>query len=443
MSKYNSPSYSQGRREAMQENPDGSKNGRWTLVEQYKNNYGLSDDEVQLLAPMILAGYSQDEIIKYLTDTRAMYEEREYNSESEQVSRMRAAGLNPDLLGLGDASETDSVEAPAHAPLPSEGGKGTLGARFLQMSGQILQFATFGLNAYGVISDRVISESMSLAGFADSDVLTVLGDKSGRVLDVQSQIDRLIGSRGFKGNRAKKYGELVRQRINSLPAMFSRVKSSSDMQSEQYNGKINSFKNSDEYVDNMIQFLSAQSVKQLAIEKLDMVEKQQILKFLEDHPDYNAEKLDAELRKVKADAGKAEADEAISRIGIGTASSNAAKAASDAAKAESDVIIAEERARQEQSNSSEIESSNAVSKLKSELLQTELEGYQEMIDFCNEWERNIANTSPRLREDYRLKHVEDHNKYRAYKRLIRKHYKGKSSAKVSFGAGPVTVGAEL
>lgn len=46
--------------------------------------------------------------------------EEKYNSESEQVSRMRAAGLNPDLLGTSSASTASEFNESDSSPVPSD-----------------------------------------------------------------------------------------------------------------------------------------------------------------------------------------------------------------------------------------------------------------------------------------------------------------------------------
>lgn len=58
------------------------------------------------------ARYEQSQAEKEWLSQMQLYEyEQWYNSEEQQVARMRAAGLNPDLLGLESASETSAPDS--------------------------------------------------------------------------------------------------------------------------------------------------------------------------------------------------------------------------------------------------------------------------------------------------------------------------------------------
>lgn len=63
---------------------------------------------------------------EYLANVAAMKFQNDYNSPSNMAARMRAAGLNPDLQGLGDVSESASLAEDTNNTLPNGDGSETL-----------------------------------------------------------------------------------------------------------------------------------------------------------------------------------------------------------------------------------------------------------------------------------------------------------------------------
>lgn len=55
---------------------------------------------------------------EYISGIYELQMQNEYNSEAAKAARMRAAGQNPDLLGLNNASESDAMTPPNSGASP-------------------------------------------------------------------------------------------------------------------------------------------------------------------------------------------------------------------------------------------------------------------------------------------------------------------------------------
>lgn len=88
---------------------------------------------------------------EYIAGIYELQMQNEYNSEAASAARMRAAGQNPDLLGLNNASESDNMAAPNAGPSPALTGQSPA-VSSLQMLGSVMSFA---LNAYQGIASTI------------------------------------------------------------------------------------------------------------------------------------------------------------------------------------------------------------------------------------------------------------------------------------------------
>lgn len=61
---------------------------------------------------------------EFISQVMSLKREEEYNSEAAKVARMKAAGLNPDLQGLGDASQASEFSEPENSPESNDGSEG-------------------------------------------------------------------------------------------------------------------------------------------------------------------------------------------------------------------------------------------------------------------------------------------------------------------------------
>lgn len=104
---------------------------------------------------------------EYDAQLASVVREEEYNSESAKVARMKAAGLNPDLQGLGDASSASEMTEPETSPesaaesssaLDSVGKFISLGAGFteslLKIGNMFLSLEQQGLLNEGLATDN-------------------------------------------------------------------------------------------------------------------------------------------------------------------------------------------------------------------------------------------------------------------------------------------------
>lgn len=88
---------------------------------------------------------------EYIAGIYELQMQNEYNSEAASAARMRSAGQNPDLLGLNNASDSDSMSPPNAGPSPVLNGQSPA-ISSLQMLGSVMSFA---LNAYQGISSTL------------------------------------------------------------------------------------------------------------------------------------------------------------------------------------------------------------------------------------------------------------------------------------------------
>lgn len=99
-------------------------------------------------------------------------QDREYNSPEQQVARMRAAGLNPDLNGGQNVTPGESGLAnnEANAQLPERNDQSTEMATTMSNLGKAVQFA---FSVFGGAADLGTKIAQSSAAMIDSDVAKV------------------------------------------------------------------------------------------------------------------------------------------------------------------------------------------------------------------------------------------------------------------------------
>lgn len=80
-----------------------SFSNRWSTFDELNSLFGGQSTADRLMQEMAL------DYDKYLTETRNFLENRDYNSELSQKTRMANAGMNSDLMGIGDAATAPEV----------------------------------------------------------------------------------------------------------------------------------------------------------------------------------------------------------------------------------------------------------------------------------------------------------------------------------------------
>lgn len=81
-----------------------------SILDKVANFFGIRSSADKMRDQINLA---RQQALNQLVNQQA---EQEYNSEASKAERMRDAGLNPDLLGLGDASEATEGNEPESSP---------------------------------------------------------------------------------------------------------------------------------------------------------------------------------------------------------------------------------------------------------------------------------------------------------------------------------------
>lgn len=393
---------------------------------QLQKTYGLNDEDYQLLLPMLISGASPQELFSYIQNLSASHKETKYNEGSiaRDIASLRSAGYNPDLSG-SLPSGSGSMSLPKSSPfsvadLPSNGGSSSLAEKFTSVAGLVLKTMSFGLQAYGVVSNSLLSTAGVLSGMADKDVLSLFGNEEGIVEDVDSAIASLISANGLHGRKAKQYASYVANRINSTLAVTGRLRGASDKALALYDSKINSFKASDEYTNQITAFLRDTANTQALMAEYDLKIQEQKLDWLEKHPDYTAEQLDIELANLRS--GKV-------------------KASAEASKAVSEAGVASEHLEQQKIVTQTAKDEYPVKKLASNIRQTELEGISAMIDFCKSYQ-SAHSTVPKWAQSMDMSN--EGFKYRNNMRYIKDWYnKNKHSDDPSLSSFLKVIGSFL
>lgn len=363
-----------------------------------KSQYGLSESDLALLKPALMAGASDSEILSYVNELTASHQSEDKNSVSSQLNEQRSAGYNPDLAGSLPSSGGSLVPGISgllnSADLPSSGGSASLSGKFTDVAGLVLKTMSFGLQAYGVVSNSLMASASMLNGFATEDVLKAAADENGIVGNVEEQIANLIRSRGLHGRKAKQYASYVAANINSAAAITGRLRGATDMNNALYDSKIAAFKASPEYISSVTDFLRDTQATQASMAAYDLKIAKAKDEYLAAHPDMPAEELELALRGKRATTTDLE---------------NKAK-------------ISGEQLKQEESNTAAVQSDNSVRILKNKIRKIELDGINEMIRFCLEYERKNIN-SPRWAQ--KMFNSPEDVKYRNYKRMINEYYRGR------------------
>lgn len=395
-----------------------------------QSDYGLSSEDFSLIEPLFYAGASDRELLQYISDLRAGHLDEDKNSLTSHVGEQRALGLNPDLTGVGETGETST---PRFEPLPSQGGSGTISDRARSVVGSILQIASFAISAYGTISGAVAKDGLALAGVAASDIASVVGDESGKVTDVPGFISQMISQHGFSGKKARQYAQYVSGRINAFPIAIQRLKNQKEFQSAQSALKLETYKNSAPFIEDAQKSMKLAQDLTIKTHELDLKEKQMKLEFLEKHPEYTEETLNAELNKLQEESRKATADANLAEANVtGKNLENQSQVIQNATESE--------RLEQMKDDNETKRSDNEVKRLKNDLIKIELDGIDAMIEFCRAFEDEESSYfSDTNRDPWHVRsHVgfldqkgksfrglsrRDADKvYKHYKKLIREHY---------------------
>ena len=376
-------------------------------LKNYQSQYGLSDSDLDLLKPLLgwNSGYSEADILKYINELTASHQIDDKNSFANQISEQRAAGYNPDLSGSAPSVSGSSVPGIGAAglintaDLPSSGGSASLSGKFTEVAGLVLKTMSFGLQAYGLVSNSLIQSASLLDGFASSDALNALADENGVVQDVEGAISDLVASRGLKGKRARQYAGFLSSRINSAASITGRLNNMSDKEKAFYDYRINKFKSGNDYIDSVTQFLMQTQQQQTKLAEYDNMIAASKLEWLKEHPDVPAEELELALRGKRAATSEAE--------------SKALDAANNAG-------ISGEELKQAKSNTGVVLNENEVKNLQSKLRKIELEGIDAMIEFCKEYEAEYQHYP---RWWHSIDNSDKGFKYRNYKKAINEYYR--------------------
>lgn len=396
-------------------------------LETWKNAYNLTDDDVALIRPLLANGVSREEILNYINNLTAQHQTDIKNSLSSKIAEERSVGLNPDLAGVPEGSDSASVPFEGSSDPLKSGSKASLSSRFDQVSGLLFKTISLGLQAYGLVGNQLISESKSILELAGSDVLGLSADDKGMITDVDSALNDLVTARGLRGRKARKYADAVRATINSVPVAVERLKSGSEYNRAMADFKVSEAENSEDVVSNTLQFITDSAATKASVAKYDLEIAKAKEQFLIDHPNYTSEQMELELSNSKADNRKKTADADLAEL-------QTEEQRLQNGKLEIDNSIA-------QSDADRKKSDNDIQILRNTINSLELDGFEEMISFCKRWEKMKSmhkgyfdmGLSPN-------QYHENESRYKEYKKLI-KQWRGKQKDpqfKVDTPVGSVT-----
>lgn len=429
-------------------------------IKQLSNEYELNDEQLNLLRSSNL--YSYGDLSRYVNELlTAQYQtedEREYKKSvlDEQRSydesspdRMRAHGLNPDLLGLPESSSpmdvSGSIYPDANSLQKVLSGSGTLSESFSGVLGNVLKLATFGVSSYATISNSLMEQGLKIAGLAASDVESFTRNDKGFVTNVDSAISEAVRARGFRpgSRKASIYASELGRRINSLPAVLKSVQTQDAYNNALSSSKVSAYKASDEYTSMIIDGLRLAEQTKNKLSEIDFQNAKDKAQFLKDHPDYNSQLLEdaltksgAESRKAVADADKAESDAALSELEKeGARLDNQSKRTQQA--------INEENLKQEQARTEVDQSDKDLKILKNKITTRTIEGFDAMIQFCRDYEEMSYNAGRKHSPEWsawHAAHEEDTRRYVEYKRILKREGYWKKPVKLRGGinAGPAS-----
>lgn len=336
-------------------------------VENYGN--GLNSSQIERLSTLARAGYSDAELGQFVVDMLSQSEQRSYD-ESE-ASRLRSDGINPDLSGLSGASG-ESLQSPAHAPLPSAGGNGSLAARFHEMSSTLLGYASFGLNLYGTVANAGAEKLLAMTGEASGFAKSMFGDEDGIVS--REEVGKYVRDRGYTGKKAKQFTSIASQLLNSPEMQNYRLgmqRDNANLVRERHEAVI---KSSPQFLANQTRIIELTQQQQMANAAADSLLAMQKKQFLLDNPDYTEQKLNDELALSAANVTKAQNDARKSGI-------DADNALKQGQLIEENIEFARLRNEEQRSNNEVTKASNKVELLRQTLLKIELECMEDNVKF--------------------------------------------------------------
>lgn len=390
-------------------------------ADSFKQQYGLDDNSMQLLLPMLQYGNSEQDIAKYIQELigKQLDIQREDTALDRNVQAQIRNGINPNLSGV--QADSTAVQSPvgdfvSSSGFASNGGSVSMSDRFSKVSSDMLRFLTFGLQTYSVVSGNLAQVGSLLAGFADNDVLNAPVTDDGVVTDVDSFIAEQIANRGLKGRKAKIYAREVASRINSLPSILSRLKTGADIEGEKTRLFESKVRNSPDNLANLRDFVTAQLATNAKMQSIDLEIAKRKEEWLIAHPNATAEELDAQLRGVIA-----ESKEKVANASRAQHLDNIAGIQEETAGIERDI-------KQNEKEVSDAEKS--VSILKSQIREKELEGIDYMIDFCKKFEMLDTEFDNYTSMGYSSRRAYDNDKYRykRYKKYIDEYYRGRKES---------------
>lgn len=336
-------------------------------VENYGN--GLNSSQIERLSTLARAGYSDAELGQFVADMLSQSEQRSYD-ESE-ASRLRSDGINPDLSGLSGASG-ESLQSPAHAPLPSAGGNGSLAARFREMSSTLLGYASFGLNLYGTVANAGAEKLLALTGEASGFAKSMFGDEDGIVS--LEEVGKYVRDRGYTGKKAKQFTSIASQLLNSPEMQNYRLgmqRDNANLVRERHEAV---FKSSPQFLANQTRIIELTQKQQMANAANDYLLAMQKEHFLLHNPDYTEQKLNDELALSAANVTKAQNDARKSGI-------DANNALKQGQLIDENIESAKLRNEEQRSYNEVTKASNEVELLRQSLLKIELECMEENVKF--------------------------------------------------------------
>lgn len=268
----------------------------------YKANPYVNQTYKMTLADRLFGGLFRTGYDKWLNEMQLnaaqydagivdMEQQNIFNSPAEQADRMRAAGLNPDLLGTGDVAEGAKMNPDVQdAQIPDAGANLSAVSAFAGMLSSCFQgafaMAKEGISLFGALTDiegqnivnangmqelamNTIRRNIPAEGFkTDSDYLAWLDGLNQGISPDLKWSQSLAYSLGLGRRQRKMFEETYRTAIGSLPAELERFK----MENELADNKLQSVrKTSSSFYDQSIEVMTESN--KILVEQSDELQK--------------------------------------------------------------------------------------------------------------------------------------------------------------------------
>lgn len=180
------------------------------------------------------------QIAEYDAGIYNMMFQNQFNSESSKAERMRSAGLNPDLLGTSDVSDSASPPDDPNGMIPNDSGLSDISGVVTGFGKSLLSAFSTGLQIYkGMAEVNNITETLSGIAIGNADATLDLVDKAivgsiplSAFTDKADGIDSYLSSIDFSKYGLK--GKALEAANSAFADRFDSIKNNADVREQLY-----------------------------------------------------------------------------------------------------------------------------------------------------------------------------------------------------------------